>query len=48
MNKIKPIIVGGMVLALLVKSIPLSMVDVFVMEITSSTTISSDLVEDIL
>lgn len=48
MNKIKPIIVGGIVLALVVKSVFLSTVDVFAMEITSSTTISSDLVEDIL
>ena len=45
MKKIKPIIVGGMVLALLVRSIPLSTVDVSAMEITSSTTISQDVTE---
>lgn len=48
MKKIKPIIISGMIVALFMKSMSLSLVDVMAMEITSSTTISSDLVEDIL
>lgn len=48
MKKIKQIVVGGMILALLVRSITLSTVDVSAMEITSATTISEDLVESII